>query len=110
MDPVHAASKSFKEIQALAEDWVPDFDSLYNFPPAARMSMIARIEVADGKVVEAGFLPLWIDRDAVPRLLPPEDPRFGEVIDYMTAITAEAGLNARYAVAGDHVAISGPAQ
>jgi poly-gamma-glutamate synthesis protein (capsule biosynthesis protein) len=53
---------------------------------------------------------LWIDRDAVPRIVPPDDPRFGEVIDYMTAITAEAGLNARYAVAGDHVAISGPAQ
>jgi poly-gamma-glutamate synthesis protein (capsule biosynthesis protein) len=110
MDPAHAASKSFKEIQALAEDWVPDFDSLYNFPPAARMSMIARIEVREGKVIETGFLPLWIDRDAVPRILPPEDPRFGEVVDYMTAITAEAGLNAQYEIAGDHVVIAGPVQ
>jgi poly-gamma-glutamate capsule biosynthesis protein CapA/YwtB (metallophosphatase superfamily) len=107
MDPAHAASASFKEIQALAEDWVPDFDSLYNFPPAARMSMIARLEISDGKVKEAGFLPLWIDRDAVPRLLAPDDPRFAEVVDYMTAVTAEAGLNGRFRTAGDRVIIEG---
>jgi poly-gamma-glutamate synthesis protein (capsule biosynthesis protein) len=105
MDAVHAASKSFKEIQTLAEDWVPDFDSLYNFPAAARMSMIARLEVQGGRIVEAGFLPLWIDRDAIPRVLAPEDPRFGEVIDYMAAVTAEAGLNATYRVQGDHVVL-----
>ncbi|MBO9714578.1 CapA family protein [Sphingomonas sp.] len=105
MDPVHAASKSFKEIQSLAEDWVPDFDSLYNFPAAARMSMIARLEVKEGRIVEAGFLPLWIDRDAVPRVLAPDDARFGETVDYMAAVTAEAGLNARYRVAGDRVVV-----
>ncbi|MES2441336.1 MAG: CapA family protein [Pseudomonadota bacterium] len=105
MDPVHAASKSFREIQTLAEDWVPDFDSLYNFPAAARMSMIARLEVRDGRIVEAGFLPLWIDRDAVPRVLGADDPRFGEVVDYMTAVTGEAGLNAGYRVEGDRVVL-----
>jgi poly-gamma-glutamate capsule biosynthesis protein CapA/YwtB (metallophosphatase superfamily) len=109
MDPAHAASKSFKEIQALAEDWVPDFDSLYNFPAAARMSMIARLEVREGRIVEAGFLPLWIDRDAVPRVLAPEDRRFGEVIDYMTAVTEEAGLNARYRADGDRVVVEAAA-
>ncbi|GIL41615.1 CapA family protein [Roseiterribacter gracilis] len=105
MDPVHAASKSFKEIQTLAEDWVPDFDSLYNFPSASRMSMIARLEIADGKIAQAGFLPLWIDRDAVPRILAPDDARFAQVVDYMRAVTDEAGLNATYRVAGEHVAI-----
>ncbi|CAN5406717.1 hypothetical protein BH09PSE4_BH09PSE4_03110 [soil metagenome] len=105
MDAAHAASKSFKEIQSLAEEWIPDFDSLYNFPAAARMSMIARLEVTDGKIVEAGFLPVWIDRDAVPRVLDPLDPRFSDVVDYMTAVTAEAGLNARYRIVGDHVVL-----
>ena len=109
MDPAHAASKSFREIQALAEDWVPDFDSLYNFPPAARLSMIARIEVQAGRVVETGFLPLWIGRDAVPHLLSSDDPRFGEVVDYMTAITHEAGLNAGYRIVEDRVVVAAAA-
>lgn len=109
MDPAHAASKSFKEIQSLAEEWIPDFDSLYNFPAAARMSMIVRLEIAGGKVASAGFLPLWIDRDAVPRILSPDDARFTEVVDYMTAVTGEAGLNARYRVVDDHVELVGEA-
>ena len=106
MDPAHAASKSFREIQALADDWEPDFDSLYNFPPASRLSLVARFDVAAGRIAEASFLPVFIDRDAVPRIVAPDDPRFGEVVDYMTAITGEAGLNAAYRVAGDRVVVT----
>lgn len=58
LTPEHAARKSFKEIQALAEKWEPNFDSLYNFPEASSLSMIARLEVSNGKVTEAGFLPV----------------------------------------------------
>jgi poly-gamma-glutamate capsule biosynthesis protein CapA/YwtB (metallophosphatase superfamily) len=107
MDEAHAESASFKEIQALAENWVPDFDSLYNFPPAARMSMIARLDIGEGRLREASFLPLWIGRDAVPHVLPADDPRFAEVVDYMSAVTAEAKLNGRFRVEGDHVVIEG---
>lgn len=96
MDPVHAASKSFNEIRVLAEEWEPDFDSLYNFPKASRLSMVARIEIAAGKVLRAGFLPVYIDRDAIPRFVERGSARHAEVVDYMTAITGEAGLNARY--------------
>jgi hypothetical protein len=46
MDPAHAASKSFQEIRVLAEEWEPDFDSLYNFPKAARLSIAVRLELA----------------------------------------------------------------
>lgn len=103
MDAAHAASKSFNEIRALAEEWEPDFDSLYNFPKASRLSMVARLEIADGAVRRAGFLPLHIDRDAVPRFVAPGDPRHAQIVDYMKAVTAEAGLNARYKVADDMV-------
>ncbi|MFM1885710.1 MAG: hypothetical protein RL026_867 [Pseudomonadota bacterium] len=105
MDPEHAARPSFKEIQKLGEDWEPDFDSLYNFPPASRLSMVARLRIADGRLQETGFVPLFIGRDAVPRALVPEDPRFQQVIDYMQAVTHEAGLNGRYRITGDHVAM-----
>jgi len=98
MDPAHAASKSFNEIRVLAEEWEPDFEGLYNFPAAARQSMIARIEIERGAVVRAGLLPLHIGRDAVPRLPERGHPHYTAVVDYLAAITEEAGLNARYRV------------
>jgi poly-gamma-glutamate capsule biosynthesis protein CapA/YwtB (metallophosphatase superfamily) len=96
MDPAHAASRSFNEIRVLAEEWEPDFESLYNFPKASRLSIIARLEIANGRIARAGFLPLHIGRDAVPRIAQRGDPEHAAVLDYMTAVTAEAGLNARY--------------
>lgn len=106
MDEAHAKSKSWNEIRVLAEEWEPDFEGLYNFPTASRLSMVARFEIADGRIQRAGFLPLYIDRDAVPRFIARDDPRHAELIDYMTAITREAGLNAQYRVASDMVEIS----
>jgi poly-gamma-glutamate synthesis protein (capsule biosynthesis protein) len=105
MDPEHAGRKSFKEIQSLAENWEPDFDSLYNFPPASRLSMMARLHIAAGKLRETSILPLWIDRDAVPRLPPPTDPHFSEIIAYLRAVTAEAGLNAAFRPEGERVVL-----
>jgi len=96
MDPAHAASKSFNEIRVLAEEWEPDFESLYNFPTAARLSMVARFEVAGGRMLRAGFLPVHIGRDAVPRFAVPGSADHDAVIDYVTAVTREAGLNAVY--------------
>jgi poly-gamma-glutamate synthesis protein (capsule biosynthesis protein) len=92
IDPEHAARKSFKEIQLLAEDWVPDFDSCYNFPPASRLSLMARFEVGDGAISWCGFQPLYIGRDAVPVPLEAQDPRFSEVLEYLEAVTKEAGM------------------
>ena len=54
--------------------------SLYNFPPASRLSMIARLHIADGRIREAGFLPVYIDRDAVPRLVAPAIRASAEVV------------------------------
>jgi len=105
MDRAHAESKSFREIQALAEEWVPDFDSLYNFPKASRLSMIVRLEISGGKVLHSGFLPLYIGSDAVPHLLKPEDSRYGEVVDYIESVSREAGLDARFAIGSDMVAV-----
>jgi poly-gamma-glutamate capsule biosynthesis protein CapA/YwtB (metallophosphatase superfamily) len=105
MDAAHAASKSWNEIRVLAEEWEPDFEGLYNFPTASRLSMVARFEIAGGRIVRSGFLPLYIDRDAVPRFVGQDDPHHAEMVAYMTDITREAGLNARYVVAGDMVEI-----
>jgi len=105
MTPEHAARPSFHEIQRLADDWEPDFGSLYNFPPASRLSMIARLHVAQGRVQEAGFLPVFIGRDAVPRVLQASDPRHAEVLAYVSAVSTEAGFATPLHVTDDRVVI-----
>jgi len=105
MDEAHASSKSFQEIRVLAEEWEPDFQSLYNFPKAARLSIIARLEVEKGRVSRIGFLPLTIGRDAVPRIAGTGDPERQAVVDYLSNVTAEADLNARFRDAGDMIEV-----
>jgi poly-gamma-glutamate capsule biosynthesis protein CapA/YwtB (metallophosphatase superfamily) len=105
MTPEHAARPSFREIQKLGENWEPDIESLYNFPTASRLSMIARLQISAGRIREAGFLPVHIGRDAVPRIVTPADPRFGEVLDYLGAVTREASLNGRFTTRADRVVV-----
>src|SRR5690606_17747951 len=57
MDEAHAQSKSWNEIRVLAEEWEPDFEGLYNFPTESRLGLIARLEIGQGKVLRAGFIP-----------------------------------------------------
>lgn len=107
MDEKHARSKSWNEIRVLAEDWEPDFEGLYNFPTASRLAMVARFEVAEGKVLRSGFLPLTIGRDAVPRLPPPGSGDYEAVVHYLRTVTAEAGLNGWFEESVDMVELRG---
>lgn len=106
MDEAHAKSKSWNEIRVLAEEWEPDFEGLYNFPSAARLSIIARLEIGGGKLLRSGFLPLYIGRDAVPHVVAQGSAEYGQVLEYMTAVTQEAGLNARYTPGADMVEVT----
>ncbi|MFM5931743.1 MAG: CapA family protein [Novosphingobium sp.] len=106
MDEEHAKSKSWNEIRVLAEKWDPDFDSLYNFPEASRLAMIARLEIGGGRVLKSGFLPVFIGRDAVPRVAAPGSEHYDEVVAYLEAVTREAGLNATYRMGADMVEIA----
>ena len=108
MDEAHAKSKSWNEIRVLAEEWEPDFESLYNFPAASRLSMIARLEISEGSLLRAGFLPLFIGRDAVPRIVHPGSEEHAKVVDYITTVTGEAGLNTRYRTTKDMVVMEEP--
>ncbi|MBU6267881.1 MAG: CapA family protein [Sphingomonadales bacterium] len=103
MDEAHAKSKSWNEIRVLAEAWEPDFEGLYNFPEAARLSMLARLEIGGGKLLKAGLLPLHIGRDAVPRFVAPGSAEHGAVVDYLTAVSAEAGLNGAFRTGAEMV-------
>lgn len=106
MDEEHAKSRSWNEIRVLAEKWDPDFDSLYNFPEASRLAMIARLEIAGGRVLRSGFLPVFIGRDAVPRVAEPGSGEYHAVVEYLTAVTAEAGLATGYVSGSEMVEIA----
>ncbi|WP_138444297.1 CapA family protein [Sinomonas susongensis] len=65
----------------------------FPFPRESRHTMVARIVVDHEGVVEAGFVPCWIESDArpVPHV---GDAQAAETIDYVRSITKEAGLEA----------------
>jgi poly-gamma-glutamate synthesis protein (capsule biosynthesis protein) len=107
MDQAHAESKGFKEIQALSPDWVPDFDSLYNFPPASRMSMIAQLTIEGGGALrDVSVLPVFINADAQPEIVPPEDARFEQIRAYLSEISEAAELPTRFERRGDAIALA----
>jgi poly-gamma-glutamate synthesis protein (capsule biosynthesis protein) len=105
MDKAHAESKGFKEIQALSPDWVPDFDSLYNFPPAARMSMIARLAISPGGEAAFALLPVYINSNAQPEIVEAGDPRFEQIRAYLEETSAAAGLASRFEAAGGEIRV-----
>jgi poly-gamma-glutamate synthesis protein (capsule biosynthesis protein) len=63
----------------------------YPFHPESRNAAIASCRFGnDGRLLEAGFIPCWIDSSGRPV------PAGQEVADYITGITARAGLDTRF--------------
>ncbi len=110
MDEAHAASQGFKEIQSLHPEWIPDFDSLYNFPPESRMTMIVRARLTRAGVQQLGFLPAFINRQAQPEIVRASDPRFGEIVRYLQRVSESERLRVHFEPEGDVVWIREPAE
>lgn len=67
----------------------------FPFPRESRYTIIAQVRVDEaGGIVEAGFIPCHIDTDAVPVPLSRQDAE--PVVNYMSEISREAGLNVRF--------------
>lgn len=105
MDAAHAASRGFREIQKLHPNWEPDFESSYNFPADSRRTVVVKCTIAGGALRRTVVLPAYVSRQSQPEILPPSDPRFTEVTDYLEQMTREAGLNGRLRRDGHEVAI-----
>ena len=98
MTAEHAASKGFREIQALSPGWVPNLDSLYNFPPDSRMTVIVRAVIEPDGCCALSLLPAFINDNAQPEALSAADERFTRVVDYLRWCCREASLNAEFEV------------
>ncbi|MGI5219114.1 CapA family protein [Nocardia sp. CA-290969] len=111
--PEHVASKSFQEILALNPEWVPNYESTFNFPPDSRKTIIAKFVITNGRLTDYGFFPGWINDNSQTEQIAPSDPRFADVVDYMTTVTRQAGLSTEFRTDGDFVrpeAVSAQAQ
>lgn len=89
---------SFAHLQTLSDGWQPQ--AKFQTPPETRHSVIAWLDLAAG-AAEVTLQPCRIDDDSVPHPLLPGTAEWDEWLGYVTAITAEAGLNAAYAPRGD---------
>ena len=92
------------DIRALNDDFKKE--PKRTLPHDSLKTIVVKMEISGCKVKRFSFLPVWID-DAtyVPEILTHEDPRFGEVVDYMTQITESQKIEPRFAVEGDEVRV-----
>jgi hypothetical protein len=86
--------------------FAPDPDMpQYPFHPESRNTAVALCRFDEDGLVEAGFVPCWIDGTASP--VPLAGAEADGVVDYVERITAAAGLNGRFVRRGDEVLLSG---
>lgn len=77
----------------------------YPFHPESRNTAIAVCRFdADGSAT-AGFVPCWIDDDARPVPLTADDPRYDDVVDYISDISRRAGFDTHFARGDDLVSV-----
>jgi poly-gamma-glutamate synthesis protein (capsule biosynthesis protein) len=80
----------------------PDYLPLYPFHPDSKNAMIADCRVADDGPISPGFLPCWIRPTGQPEVLG-HTSKGQDVVDYIVAITRQAGLRTEFAWEGDRV-------
>ena len=83
----------------------PDWAKGYPYPGDFRKTMAVKCLVSRQGIERVSFLPATITRDARPRFLSETEDAFGELVQYMKDVTAEAGLNAQYRLEGDEVVV-----
>ena len=105
IDAAHAASSSFREIQALNPKWVVDLEGLYNFPDDSRMTLVVEMIMNASGIEQFNLLPAYINNRAQPRLLEPEEPLFAKVTDYLRQICLSAHLNGQCVQRGGRLAL-----
>ena len=83
----------------------PEWAKGYPYPGDFRKTMAVKCLVTRQGIERVSFLPATITQDARPRFLATTEDAFGELVQYMQDVTAEAGLNAECRVEGDEVVV-----
>ncbi|MBI2908217.1 MAG: CapA family protein [Chloroflexi bacterium] len=72
----------------------------YAFPADSRKSMIAKCDIVDGRIDRVCYLPVMMNKNGQPEVLPPGDPRAQEVFDYVAWTIQDQKLNATFRYEG----------
>ncbi len=83
-----------------------DLDPDYPFLPygkEAKRSLVVKAMMSRKGISEVSWLPAMIDKSYRPEILRANDPRFGDMVNYMT--WASDGMDYRFAVKGDEVVV-----
>lgn len=90
--------RGFKEISRLNADWKPG--SKYMNPDETRHTAVARLILGEhAPMLE--LIPCRIDDDSIPQRVSSDSDEGQAVLDYLTAITREAGLRTQYEARAD---------
>jgi hypothetical protein len=57
------------------------------------------------KISKVSFLPVIINKQGEPEIMPPADTRFNEVVNYIENITRDQRLDARFIIDNDEVIV-----
>lgn len=75
-------------------------------PYDSNKSIILKCVIEDKKIKSVSYVPVLIDDDTmVPEIIKNGNPRFNEIVDYMTEITADQNIEPHFTIEGDEVRI-----
>lgn len=103
-DPAILATESFRHLASLN----PGFDrgKAYMLPYDTRFTGVVRLGIEAGRVVRTEFLPAFIGDDTVPRMVGPDDEKFGEIRVYLERISRAEGMETRFVPEGEGIILS----
>jgi Bacterial capsule synthesis protein PGA_cap len=79
----------------------------YVISPDTTLSMIAKVELIDGRVGRVSAVPVVINKRAQPEVMRAGDEGFGRVLTYLREVTEVVGIDTTYSAEGDEILISG---
>ena len=83
----------------------PEYPS-YAFPADSRKTIIAKCVISNKEIEMVSFLPVMINRQSQPEVLPRSDNRSSEVLEYIDWCCKNQELNTRFSWDGDEVVLS----
>lgn len=98
----------FREMVKLFNpDWenYPDYPA-YPFPAASRKTMLVKCIISNKQIERVSFLPVMINKQSEPEIMPRGDKRSSEVFDYMQWVCKDQNLNAKLSFDGDEIVVS----
>jgi Bacterial capsule synthesis protein PGA_cap len=83
----------------------PEYEDWYAVPAENRKSLMAVMDIVDGRLSRVNVRPVMINARAQPTLPRAHDPAFQEILDYLRAITAGQGFTTEFEVSGDEIVV-----